>query len=144
VGWEAGDPVLAGAVNGSGLLQVRVSRPFGESSLARIYRLVQESAGRKAPTERFMTTFARYYTPAVVGGALLLATIPPLVIPGAAFRTWPLPGPLVFLVISCPCALVISIPLGYLGGDRQRLEAGHSRKRFQLPGSTSPGEGGCF
>ncbi|MGB4502998.1 MAG: cadmium-translocating P-type ATPase [Firmicutes bacterium] len=112
---EAGDPVLAGAVNGSGLLQVRVSRPFGESSLARIYRLVQESAGRKAPTERFMTTFARYYTPAVVAGALLLATIPPLVIPGAAFRTW-LYRALVFLVISCPCALVISIPLGYLGG----------------------------
>lgn len=112
---EAGDPVLAGAVNGSGLLRIRVSRPFGESSLARIYRLVQESAGRKAPAERFMTTFARYYTPAVVAGALLLATIPPLVIPGATFRTW-LYRALVFLVISCPCALVISIPLGYLGG----------------------------
>lgn len=112
---KAGDPVLAGAVNGSGLLRIRVSRPFGESSLARIYRLVRESAGRKAPTERFITTFARYYTPAVVTGALLLAAIPPLVIPGAIFRTW-LYRALVFLVISCPCALVISIPLGYLGG----------------------------
>lgn len=110
-----GDPVLAGAINGAGLLRLRVSRPFGESSLARIYRLVEQSAAQKAPTERFMTTFARYYTPAVVAGALLLAFIPPLVIPGAAFRVW-LYRALVFLVISCPCALVISIPLGYLGG----------------------------
>lgn len=110
-----GDPVLAGAINGAGLLRLRVSRPFGESSLARIYRLVEQSAAQKAPTERFLTTFARYYTPAVVAGALLLAFIPPLVVPGAAFRVW-LYRALVFLVISCPCALVISIPLGYLGG----------------------------
>ena len=112
---EAGDPVLAGAINGPGLLRVRVSRTFEQSSLARIYHLVQESAARKAPTERFITLFARYYTPAVVGVALLLAIIPPLVLPDAVFRLW-LYRALVFLVISCPCALVISIPLAYLGG----------------------------
>lgn len=112
---ERGDSVPAGAVNGSGLLQIRVSRPFAQSSLAQIYRLVQESAARKAPVERFMTAFARRYTPAVVAGALLLAIVPPLIIPGAVFSTW-LYRALIFLVISCPCALVISIPLGYLGG----------------------------
>lgn len=110
-----GARVLAGAVNGAGLLQIRVERPFTSSSLARIYRLVQESAGRKAPAERFMTAFARRYTPAVVAAALLLALLPPLLIPGASFPTW-LYRALVFLVISCPCALVISIPLGYLAG----------------------------
>ena len=112
---KVGDPVLAGAINGPGLLRIRVSRPFGRSSLARIYELVRESAARKAPTERFITTFARYYTPAVVVGALLLAIVPPLVLPGAAFGPW-IYRALVFLVISCPCALVISIPLAYLGG----------------------------
>lgn len=110
-----GDAVLAGAVNGPGLLQVRVERPFSRSSLAQIYRLVRESAVRKAPPERFMTAFARRYTPAVVTGALLLALLPPLLIPDASFRTW-LYRALIFLVISCPCALVISIPLGYLAG----------------------------
>lgn len=110
-----GDPVLAGAVNGPGLLRIRVSRPFSQSSLAQIYRLVEESAVRKAPAERFMSVFARRYTPAVVTGALLLAAVPPLVITGADFRTW-IYRALVFLVISCPCALVISIPLGYLAG----------------------------
>lgn len=125
---EPGDRVLAGAVNGAGLLRIRVSRPFAESSLAQIYRLVQESAARKAPAERFMTAFARRYTPAVVAGALLLAAVPPLAIPGATFRTW-LYRALVFLVISCPCALVISIPLGYLGGI-----AGASKKGILVKG----------
>lgn len=110
-----GDAVLAGAVNGPGLLKVRVERPFSGSSLAQIYRLVQESAVRKAPPERFMTAFARRYTPVVVTGALLLGLLPPLLIPDASFRTW-LYRALILLVISCPCALVISIPLGYLAG----------------------------
>lgn len=114
-GVGAGDAVLAGAINGSGLLRIRVSRPYAESTLARIYRLIQESADRKAPAERFMTAFARYYTPAVVAAALLIATGPPLLLSGHPFRTW-LYRALVFLVISCPCALVISIPLSYRGG----------------------------
>ncbi|BDG61189.1 heavy metal translocating P-type ATPase [Caldinitratiruptor microaerophilus] len=110
-----GDNVLAGMVNTRGLLVVRVTRPFAESSVAKILALVEEAAARKAPTERFITTFSRYYTPAVVLGALALAVIPPLVVPGAQFGDW-LRRALVLLVISCPCALVVSIPLGYFGG----------------------------
>ena len=110
-----GDGVLAGAINGSGLLRVKVLKEFGESSLAKIFDLVREAAGRKAKTEQFITRFARYYTPAVVLAAFLLAAAPPLLVPGAAFDDW-LYRALVLLVISCPCALVISIPLGYFGG----------------------------
>ena len=77
--------------------------------------LVQNASSKKAPTEKFITKFARFYTPIVVFGALALAIIPPLVIPGATFSTW-IYRALVFLVISCPCALVISIPLGFFGG----------------------------
>jgi Cd2+/Zn2+-exporting ATPase len=110
-----GDPVPAGAINGSGLLRVKVLKEYSESSLAKIFKLVQEAAARKAKTEKFITRFARIYTPAVVGGAAALALIPPLIIPGAAFNTW-FYRALVLLVISCPCALVISIPLGYIGG----------------------------
>ncbi|MDN5327284.1 MAG: Zn2+/Cd2+-exporting ATPase [Moorella sp. (in: firmicutes)] len=112
---EKGEPVLAGMINGQGLLTVRVTRPFGESSVARILELVENAAARKAPTEQFITAFSRYYTPAVVLGALALAVIPPLVFPGATFSTWVYRA-LVLLVISCPCALVVSIPLGYFGG----------------------------
>ena len=129
LGVEPGATVLAGAVNGPGLLRVRVSKPFSESSLAQVYRLVLESAERKAPAERFITSFARYYTPAVIAGALLLVLLPPLLIPGAAFRTW-LYRALVLLVISCPCALVISIPLGYLCGI-----AGASRRGILVKGA---------
>ncbi len=111
---EAGDPVLAGAVNSSGLLQVRVTREYGESSLAKIFRLVGEAAGNKAKTEQFITRFARYYTPAVVLAAVGVAVLPPVLF-GAEFSTW-IYRALVLLVISCPCALVISIPLGYFGG----------------------------
>ncbi|APC09445.1 heavy metal translocating P-type ATPase [Neomoorella thermoacetica] len=112
---EKGEPILAGMINGHGLLTVRVTRPFEESSVARILELVENAATRKAPTEQFITAFSRYYTPAVVLGALALAVIPPLVLPGAAFSTW-IYRALVLLVISCPCALVVSIPLGYFGG----------------------------
>ncbi|NLY39071.1 MAG: cadmium-translocating P-type ATPase [Firmicutes bacterium] len=111
---EPGENVAAGAVNGSGLLRVRVTRPFGESSLAAIFRLVEEAAGRKARTERLITAFARYYTPAVLLAALGLALGPPL-LAGASFSTW-LYRALVLLAISCPCALVISVPLSYYGG----------------------------
>lgn len=112
---EPGAAVLAGAVNESGLLRVKVTHGFEETSLARIFRLIREAASRKAKTEQFITTFARYYTPAVVIGALLLAVLPPLLFAGASFSDW-LYRALVLLVISCPCALVISIPLGYFGG----------------------------
>lgn len=112
---EKGEKILAGMINGQGLLTVKVTRPFSESSMARILELVENAAARKAPTEQFITAFSRYYTPAVVLGAAALAVIPPLVLPGATFSTWVYRA-LVLLVISCPCSLVISIPLGYFGG----------------------------
>jgi len=110
-----GEKILAGMINGQGLLTVRVTKRYQESSVARIIDLVEKAGARKAPTEQFITAFARYYTPAVVLGAALLAVIPPLVLPGATFAQWVYRA-LVLLVISCPCALVISIPLGYFGG----------------------------
>ncbi len=111
----AGDRVLAGQINLSGALTVRVTRPFRESSVARIMDLVENATANKARTERFITTFARYYTPAVVLAAAVVAAAPPLLMDGQHFRTW-LYRALVLLVISCPCALVISIPLGYFAG----------------------------
>jgi Cd2+/Zn2+-exporting ATPase len=109
-----GDNVLAGQINKSSALTVRVSRPFSESSIARIMDLVENATARKAKTEKFITTFARYYTPAVVLIAAGIAFVPPI-ITGASFQTW-IYRALVLLVISCPCALVVSIPLGYFGG----------------------------
>ncbi len=110
-----GSTILAGVVNGQGMLTVKVTKAFGQSSVSRILELVQNAASRKAPTEQFITSFARYYTPAVVFGALAVAVLPPLLIPGQTFSTWVYRA-LVMLVISCPCALVISVPLGYFGG----------------------------
>jgi len=112
---EAGDEVLAGFINGDGLLRVRVTKSYSESSVARILNLVENAAARKAPTEKFITTFAGWYTPLVVFGAAAVALLPPLLIPGAAFSQW-FYRALILLVISCPCALVVSIPLGYFGG----------------------------
>jgi len=112
---QAGEKVLAGMVNTQGLLTVRVTKPYAESSVARILELVENAASRKAPTEQFITVFSRYYTPVVVFGALAVAVVPPLLIAGATFSEWVYRA-LVMLVISCPCALVISIPLGYFGG----------------------------
>ncbi len=109
-----GDGVLAGQINMSGALTVRVARPFSASSIAKVMDLVENAAARKARTEKFITVFARYYTPAVVLAAASIALIPPLVA-GASFQTW-IYRALVLLVISCPCALVVSIPLGYFGG----------------------------
>lgn len=112
---EPGDTVLSGMVNTEGLLEVRVEKTFGESSVSKILDLVQNAAARKGRTEQFITKFAHYYTPAVVFTAAAIATIPPLAIPGATFSEW-LYRALTILVISCPCALVVSIPLGYFGG----------------------------
>ncbi|MEW5919565.1 MAG: heavy metal translocating P-type ATPase [Bacillota bacterium] len=110
-----GEEVLSGSVNKTGLLTIAVTREYKESTVSRILSLVESAAGRKAQTERFFTRFARYYTPAVVAAALLLALLPPLFLPGEVFSTWTYRA-LVFLVISCPCALLISIPLGFFGG----------------------------
>jgi len=111
---EAGDTVLSGMVNSSGVLTVKVTRPYAESSVQKILDLVENASARKAPTEKFITTFSRYYTPAVVLIALGIAILPPLLDAGS-FREW-IYRALTILVISCPCALVISVPLGYFGG----------------------------
>lgn len=121
--------VLAGMINQSGLLTIRVTKLFSESSISRILELVENATSKKAETEKFITTFARYYTPVVVFGALLLAVIPPLFFAGQTFNDW-IYRALVVLVISCPCALVISIPLGYFGGI-----GGASKKGILVKGS---------
>lgn len=112
---KPGSDALSGFVNKNGVLTIEVTKEFGESTVSKVLDLVQNASSKKAPTEKFITKFARYYTPVVVFGALALAIIPPLVIPGASFSNWIYRG-LVFLVVSCPCALVLSIPLGFLGG----------------------------
>lgn len=110
-----GDGVLAGMVAMNGILAVRVTKPFAESAVCRILRLVEEAAERKARTERTITRFARYYTPAVVAAAAALAVLPPLFVEQVTFAT-SVYRALVLLVISCPCALVVSVPLSYFGG----------------------------
>ena len=110
----AGSDVISGCVNQSGLLRVRVTKEFGESTVSKILDLVENSSTKKAKAENFITKFARYYTPAVVIGAVLLAVLPPLLGMGM-FSVW-VARALTFLVISCPCALVISIPLSFFGG----------------------------
>ncbi|NLX86316.1 MAG: cadmium-translocating P-type ATPase [Clostridiales bacterium] len=112
---EPGSGVLSGFINKNGVLSVRTTREFKESAVAKILELVEDAGARKAPTEKFITRFSRYYTPAVVFAAAALALVPPLLIPGAHFSDWVYRA-LVFLVVSCPCALVISIPLGFFGG----------------------------
>jgi len=127
---SVGEQVLAGMINKTGSLTIRVTRRFAESSVSRILELVENASAQKAPTEKFITTFARYYTPVVVAGALLVAVVPPLLIQGATFSEW-IYRALILLVISCPCALVISIPLGYFGGV-----GGASRKGILVKGAT--------
>ena len=116
---KAGDDIISGCVNLSGLLKVRTSREFGESTVSRILDLVENSSMKKARAENFITRFARIYTPAVCYGALALAVLPPLVLTvlgqPAQLGDW-IYRALTFLVISCPCALVISIPLSFFGG----------------------------
>lgn len=117
-----GSEVLGGYINQNGLLTVRVSREFGQSTVSKILDLVQNASSKKAPTENFVSTFAKYYTPVVTMAALLIAVIPPLFL-GSSFSDW-LYRALVFLVISCPCALVLSIPLGFFGGIGAASRAG--------------------
>ncbi|KWU60753.1 cadmium transporter [Bacillus mycoides] len=112
---EVGNDVLSGFVNQNGVLIVEVTKEFGESTVSKILDLVQNASSKKAPTENFITKFARYYTPVVVITAAIMAFIPPLILDGATFSDW-IYRALVFLVISCPCALVVSIPLGFFGG----------------------------
>ncbi|WP_300258918.1 heavy metal translocating P-type ATPase [Clostridium sp.] len=112
---QAKDDVLAGSINKSGLLKIKVTKSFGESTVSKILDLVENAGNKKSPTEKFITKFARYYTPVVVFSALALAIIPPLVISGESFSQW-ISRALIFLVVSCPCALVVSIPLGYFAG----------------------------
>jgi len=109
------DTVLSGMINQTGVLTIKVTKLFSESSVSKILELVENASSKKAETEKFITTFAKYYTPVVVIGALLLAILPPLLFSGQTFGDW-IYRALVVLVISCPCALVISIPLGYFGG----------------------------
>lgn len=119
---KKGDEILAGMINGQGLLIIKVTKPFEQSSIARILELVQKAAENKAPTEQIITTFSRYYTPVVVFGALIVAFLPPLILPEASLKEWVYRA-LVLLVISCPCALVVSVPLSYacgLGGASHR------------------------
>lgn len=111
---SSGDSVLSGFVNNQGLLTIEVSKEFGESTVSKILDLVENASGKKAPTENFITVFARYYTPIVVISALVIAFIPPLLF-NLSLSDW-IYRALIFLVISCPCALVISIPLGFFGG----------------------------
>ncbi len=111
---ETGGEVLAGCINLSGLLTIEAQKVAADSAVSRILDLVENAAANKAPTEDFITLFARYYTPAVVGIAALIAVVPPLFF-GGAFNAW-FYRALIFLVISCPCALVVSIPLGFFGG----------------------------
>ena len=111
---DAGAEVISGCVNMTGVLRVKTTKPYGESTVARILELVENAAEKKARTENFITRFARYYTPIVTGAALLIAVVPPLFGMGA-WSDWVLRG-LTFLVVSCPCALVISVPLSFFGG----------------------------
>lgn len=110
-----GDEVQNGVINLDGLLTIRVTRKFNNSTVSRILELVENATSRKAPTEQFITRFARYYTPVIVFIALVIAFFPPLFIQEASFNGW-IYRALIFLVVSCPCALVISIPLGFFGG----------------------------
>lgn len=110
-----GSEALSGCINLNGLLKIQVSKVFGESTVSKILDLVENASSKKAKTENFITRFAKYYTPVVVIAALILAFLPPLIIPGASFQEW-ISRALTFLVISCPCALVISVPLGFFGG----------------------------
>jgi len=109
------DIALSGTINQTGVLTIQITKLFSESSVSKILELVENATSKKAETEKFITTFAKYYTPLVVIGALLLAILPPLLFTGQTFDDW-IYRALVVLVISCPCALVISIPLGYFGG----------------------------
>ncbi|MBA4347713.1 MAG: cadmium-translocating P-type ATPase [Clostridiales bacterium] len=126
---DEGDMLLSGCINISGLITARVTKEYGESTVNKILDLVENASSKKSKSENFITKFAGYYTPVVVIIAALLAVIPPLVVPEELFRDWIYRG-LIFLVISCPCALVISIPLSFFGGI-----GGASRRGILVKGS---------
>lgn len=122
-----GDEVISGCVNLSGVLHVRVSKPYGESTVSKIIKLVEDAGEHKSQSETFITRFARVYTPVVVFAAIALAVVPTLL--GGSFSTW-LYRALMFLVVSCPCALVISVPLTFFGGI-----GGASRRGILIKGA---------
>ena len=112
---EPGNEVFSGSINKNGLLLIKVTNEFSNSTVSRIFALINNAKNRKAPIENFITRFARLYTPVVVFAAIIIAVLPPLLLPGAEFLHW-IKRALVFLVVSCPCALVLSIPLSFFGG----------------------------
>lgn len=126
---EVGGSVISGCINQTGVLRIEVTKPFGESTVSKILDLVENASAKKAKTENFITRFARYYTPVVVIAAALLAVLPPL-ITGGNWSEW-IERALIFLVISCPCALVISIPLSFFGGI-----GGASKKGILVKGAS--------
>lgn len=111
---KAGDEIISGCVNGSGTLKVKTTKEFDDSTVAKILELVENASSKKAKVENFITRFAKYYTPVVTVGAVILAILPPLIL-GSGWAEW-IQRACIFLVISCPCALVISVPLGFFGG----------------------------
>ena len=126
---EVGSDILSGCININGVITAEVTKEFGESTVSKILDLVENASSKKSSSEQFITKFARYYTPVVVIIAVFLAIIPPLVIDGATFSDW-IYRALAFLVVSCPCALVISIPLSFFGGI-----GGASKKGVLVKGS---------
>ncbi|MCE5330272.1 cadmium-translocating P-type ATPase [bacterium] len=112
---HAGNKILSGFVNLNGVLIVRVTKKYNESTVSKILDMIENSSSKKAPTESFMAKFASYYTPFILGVAFFIAVLPPLIIKGAVFSDW-IYRALVLMVISCPCALMVSIPLGFFGG----------------------------
>lgn len=123
------DEILSGGINTNGVLKVKVTKEFGESTVSRILEMVENAANKKANTEKFITKFAKVYTPIVVALAILIAVVPSIFIKDALFSTW-LYRALVFLVVSCPCALVVSVPLGFFAGI-----GGASKKGVLVKGS---------
>ena len=139
-GGSAGKPGAQRCVNTNGTLIVEVTKTFGESTVSKILDLVENASSKKAHAENFITKFARVYTPAVVGAALLLAVVPPLFLgisQGEVWMEWVYRA-LTFLVISCPCALVISVPLGFFGGIGGASRQGVLVKGRQLSGGPLP------
>lgn len=120
---KVGDTALSGGINTNGVLTIRVEKEFGNSTVSKILELVENAASKKPKTANFITKFAKYYTPAVVVGALILAILPPLLVNGASFVVW-FKRALTFLVISCPCALVISVPLSFFAGIGRASKSG--------------------
>ncbi len=126
---KIGDDILSGCINIGGLLKVKVTKKFEESTVSKILDLIENATSKKSKSENFITKFAKYYTPIVVGLAILLAIVPPIVLQDSSFSMW-IARALTFLVISCPCALVISVPLSFFGGI-----GGASKRGILIKGS---------